>query len=599
MKNITDQIDFINKKLIVLFGLSSIVDYDKLIYLDNLKNTLDIVKINDLIPIVKNVFHVKDFNFHKTDNKIQSHNQALNMLVKCLELTAIPHVVSHNKKRKFVRLIPENNILYNYIMENCEKKSENQVLEPGNNIDNIIPLTYNDLKKNVKKETVTNFIINASDVYDYDSQEINIDVKDYFSNKNISGISLEFISVKYRKSDILSLNIINLLTSNIKSRITSNKNDGSSGWEMKFENCKNLLSNEIIVPLRCITYHSLNVKIIGIDQIIQDILNLLQIRVNISYVDFYSEFDKKLDCKINRADNTCFNNFAPNIGLEQLVTLDSKINIFRCIDGMWGMAYINSLTDEEYQKILNKKNNATTSLYGLNKYGESDEFGELDELDEFGEFDKSDELDKSDESDKLDKLDKCKLSETTIGHFKGCMSSSCEACVGLLCKYNETYSFACSKIQRDNYHRRQIEEKNNKYISTYELFNRSILQYPPDTISDLHIAIVKNDNIDYNKIKLVCELQNGFHEKNNEKGEIEFDISDNNNFNIIDITLKKDIHINAFYAYKFALEYESSESNHKIKIINISHMNYYWNTAERRELATSKEAVYNFANQQK
>ena len=34
MKNITDQIDFINKKLKLLLGLTTIVDYDKLKYLD-------------------------------------------------------------------------------------------------------------------------------------------------------------------------------------------------------------------------------------------------------------------------------------------------------------------------------------------------------------------------------------------------------------------------------------------------------------------------------------------------------------------------------------------------------------------------------------
>ncbi len=127
MKNLRDQIEFIDKKLIVLFGFKGIVDYVHSISLTDVDTIkLDLVKLNDLIPEFRKIFHAKNFSLHKTDYKIQTEVQAVCLLKTCLEVTSIPFDVSIKKNKRTLRLISKNNVLEDYI--NTLKMSENGTL---------------------------------------------------------------------------------------------------------------------------------------------------------------------------------------------------------------------------------------------------------------------------------------------------------------------------------------------------------------------------------------------------------------------------------------------------------------------------------------
>ena len=96
MKDINEQIKFIDTKLLPLFGLKNIIDYNNYI-----KCELDteeeeeqfIININNLLSEIKSIFPVKRFNLHKTDDKIKSYKQAINILKMCLEIANINYFI--------------------------------------------------------------------------------------------------------------------------------------------------------------------------------------------------------------------------------------------------------------------------------------------------------------------------------------------------------------------------------------------------------------------------------------------------------------------------------------------------------------------------
>ncbi len=128
MKNLKDQIEFIDKKLIVLFGFKGITDYTHIINITDVDTIkIDLNRINELIPDFRKVFHAKNFSLHKTDYKIQTDVQAVCLLKTCLEVTSIPFDVSLKKNKRIMRLISKNNVLEDYI--NTLKMSENGILK--------------------------------------------------------------------------------------------------------------------------------------------------------------------------------------------------------------------------------------------------------------------------------------------------------------------------------------------------------------------------------------------------------------------------------------------------------------------------------------
>jgi hypothetical protein len=128
MKSLKLQIEFIDKKLLVLYGFNSIIDYSHSICIGNPESIpIDLSKLNGLIDDFRKIFHAKNFSLHKTQYKIQTKSQAVCLLKTCLEITSVPFDISLKQKKKYLRLISKNNILDDYI--NTHKMSENRIFQ--------------------------------------------------------------------------------------------------------------------------------------------------------------------------------------------------------------------------------------------------------------------------------------------------------------------------------------------------------------------------------------------------------------------------------------------------------------------------------------
>uniref|UniRef100_A0A6C0CCH3 Uncharacterized protein n=1 Tax=viral metagenome TaxID=1070528 RepID=A0A6C0CCH3_9ZZZZ len=116
MKDPVKQIHFVDIKFLPIYGIKSITDYQSKVSLDMIRKDITIIKnLNNLLSEIKQLFVVKDFNLHKTNDKIESVTQAFAILKKVLTICAIPFKIINEKKVNFVRLISDNFVLSNYI----------------------------------------------------------------------------------------------------------------------------------------------------------------------------------------------------------------------------------------------------------------------------------------------------------------------------------------------------------------------------------------------------------------------------------------------------------------------------------------------------
>lgn len=122
MKSVKLQIIYLDTIFLKEFGIKSITDYDTIVSvqtLEGIPNFLDNIKKQ--LDNIKTYYPVKRFNLHKTENTIQTVLQALNVLIKCLEITEIPFSVwteKHSQKTfRYVRLSGLNILLADYIKQ--------------------------------------------------------------------------------------------------------------------------------------------------------------------------------------------------------------------------------------------------------------------------------------------------------------------------------------------------------------------------------------------------------------------------------------------------------------------------------------------------
>jgi hypothetical protein len=112
VKSLEQQITFLDKDLVPLYGFESLYDAKTIINTENLAHQEGfLVRINTILPLVTLFYPVKKFNLHKIDNKIHTHKQAFSLLVHCLEISQIPHTIWTKKycrrNIQFLRLNPE------------------------------------------------------------------------------------------------------------------------------------------------------------------------------------------------------------------------------------------------------------------------------------------------------------------------------------------------------------------------------------------------------------------------------------------------------------------------------------------------------------
>ena len=112
MKIKQEQIEFVDKILLPIFGISSVIDYESSISVKIIKENKTIIdKLNNNINKLKIIFPVREFSLHKSDNNIKTPAQAFGLLKKCLLLCNILFELVQQNRITFLRLIKDNIIL--------------------------------------------------------------------------------------------------------------------------------------------------------------------------------------------------------------------------------------------------------------------------------------------------------------------------------------------------------------------------------------------------------------------------------------------------------------------------------------------------------
>lgn len=535
VKSLEKQIEFIDKKLLVLFGINSITDYKTVVYLDNITKTLDIEILNNLMDDIKTTFQVKEFNFHKTDNKINSHNHAFNVLKKCLEMAMIPHDVGYNKKKKYLRLISFNNILHKYIEMNQIETSEIRTLKSNfcvtSNVEKIEPtvnITYKDFIDNIKKEYTYDIYLNPVVLWNTKENLFEINLMDYnLHNKNIKDLKLDIISEKMGINDIVSKNIIHELLSKTRYEISSGVRGSQLLISQQFKCNKNLLPDNCVIPLQSI-YYSLFSLVIKNAGEIHKILNVLQFKITVTCVDFYNEFTKKIHTS----------------QIEQSVQNEEGLcNLFRVLNGMWGMAYF------EYTL------NANTVSSDVNLKKNEDEQNET--LKTIVGNDVT-----------IEKIKGYHIVSEIDMHHKLCkplLALSVKKCTFV--SYEQIYEcpmYYCVVI-------------NNKFKHTYEFK----LGGYADSIGKFNIIFANDFVLDDKNINMYCSDKNNL---TNNLTNIDFEIEHDKNCNKTMLSLKKNYHINLLKVHNVIIEITSKSLGDTINIVNSIYSPYFWQTNERKKM---------------
>lgn len=406
MKSLQLQIEFIDKKLLKLYGFTGITDYKHLISISEPEtSSIDINKLNEIIDEFRKVFHSKNFSLHKTQYKILTKSQAICLLKTCLEITSVPFDVSLKKNKKYLRLISKNNILDNYI--NKLKMAENQnfiqnsnieILSQSNeipseptpfsnpnyflnnknnqsgnesyklNIKNKIQSSLNGTEivgykehiylSNMSKDVLNNSIKkkNKFEYYSlpnklFENGQIKINMKDYdLADKTLKSFCIKFISKEFNSQPIISEYFIVEIVKNIVFEVKIGENY-SYNWCGNFFNEVNCIIDDIILPLGNLIYDNVIVNLKNLNSLIGFMDNLYLV-ISGEYVEFYSEIEKHLKNSI----------------IEQNFYCSGKgYNILRIMSGMAGNAYTDFLDLDRFNffkdiKYLNENSNSNNSL---------------------------------------------------------------------------------------------------------------------------------------------------------------------------------------------------------------------------------------------
>jgi hypothetical protein len=113
VKSKEQQIVFLNRDMLPLYGISSLEDTNTVVSMERLdKITGFLDEVNRLLPFVALFYPIKKFNLHKTDHRIKTIKQSFNLLRHCLEMSSVPHTIWTKKQSRrnmyFLQLSEEN-----------------------------------------------------------------------------------------------------------------------------------------------------------------------------------------------------------------------------------------------------------------------------------------------------------------------------------------------------------------------------------------------------------------------------------------------------------------------------------------------------------
>ncbi len=393
MKSIEKQIEFIDKKLLPLYNIKNIVDHSTVIYEDELsKNKNLLINLNKLMDEFKQLFPVKNFNLHKTNNSISSYEHSFLFLKKILDTSYIYFEVGSIKKRKYLRLIPENKILKTYI-KSMEKSSFIRNIDQNNEASEKTKLNnysykfqYSDLNDNIKKKYTEEFYLFPQDVLNGETIKLKI-WNNQFANKNINNIKLFFVSnVNHEGTEYCSEKILNTL--NMAKRYVIL---GINGKNISYGFNNNYLIDNLFILNKNSGFNEI---VITLNNIESEMIHYVLLKIVVTYVDFYSEFDTKLknswiEQKINLInDGTILinNNGIMNLRLKPIDANNVLKNIKGQDETVGNLkCYIINDNDMKNTKNIDVLTNSTASLFILSEKPKYDLVYSLNETYNFGD----------------------------------------------------------------------------------------------------------------------------------------------------------------------------------------------------------------------
>lgn len=500
MKSLEEQIKFIDTLLLPLFGIKNIIDYQNLIDTTKLNTIIDLNKINEILSEFRKIFPVKNFNLHKTNYKITTHEQAFNLLKKCLDSTN----VQYDLNKTGLRLIPTNNILQKYI-QNTYKMSSERTLTDVISVTNVVDSKFSgimyqfnnvDLMQYSKKENIYNFQIhpryyvrkiNLDDEFSTNEKHVlKIDLKSfYLGSKNIKSFKLTFKSKTVDGKQVILQEYIDNIVSKLEYRFTAFHKISS------FTNGKELISPNFIYLNSMVYYTTNNLEIFDMVHLL-NILDFIICDITVIYVDFYKEFREQLS-------TAC---------ISQVIEINNLFNIIRICNGSVGMGLQYYLSKENFDKVILEKNEKIPKLNSDTEIIITDKIKYLKEKN-------------------IEGID------TQFENIKGfhCIGNELHKNIAqcfylfALGYYFITYRLPEEKLIREtlNYDSLFVTKNEQHYI---RFMNRL-----SDCISSIRLKIKKDKNINIDDLKCICECQ---------KSSIAITKSGKNDIqNILELTLVK------------------------------------------------------------
>lgn len=292
MKDKLQQIEFLDKKLLPLYGFKSIVDYNHKISLNNIINDEGILeKLNMILPEFKKTFTVKEFNFHKTNNKINTATQAYALLKKCLELLGVMYEICPINKINYLRLVSENLILSNYIenkMSDILDFSKSKV-EFSNEIygKKMEKIDMKDFEKNIIREENEELYLQLPSLISGNQDYIEFNLCE-IKTCSLKKLEIEFIPIEVNGHTFISKEDLDKVLSDSFCDILYNYNIPI--YRVHEINDKNLLPNNVIFPFGIMNFiKSFSFKISNIKNL--DILKkIITIKLKITSVILSDKF---------------------------------------------------------------------------------------------------------------------------------------------------------------------------------------------------------------------------------------------------------------------------------------------------------------------
>ena len=300
MKSLEEQIKFIDVKLLPLFGINNLIDYSNEAKSDDYEDddVTFLKKINAQLDDLKEKFPVKNFNFHKTKNKILSYSQAFRVLKLCLEIANIPHCVTQSTGVKALRLVQDNIVLTHYIKTSyrmSEKRTSDSLI-PLNDFllkpaKKVIELTAKDLEKNTKKVNEATIYLNRFELLTnpYNgSNEYIIDLV-FLKYRYIKSIKMEFLAYPDAFGNIFPVtDSFYGSTYQIDQFVSDPHHKMCEG---KLVKNKNILPDNVILinDSRLVTF-----KIKLCDLNVEANPKYIGIKMKLEYLVFYKEFEETL-----------------------------------------------------------------------------------------------------------------------------------------------------------------------------------------------------------------------------------------------------------------------------------------------------------------